>query len=402
LVADAVAAAPGGPIHVLLSDREAEHIPGCNMAFRTDALRAIGGFDPRFSVAGDDVDICWRLQRQGWKLGFSPSAVVWHHRRNSVRGYWRQQRGYGKAEALLERKWPERYNRAGHLTWAGQVYAGVSKAPPPRRWRLYQGVWGTAAYQSGDRRAPSTLSSLPSMPEWYLLIAAIGALSVLGFQWRPLRLTLFAVLAAVVSIFLHAGLGAARAVYSPGARTLMERFQLRSLTGFFHLAQPVARLSGRLPKGLSPWRGRGMWRWSMPRRRTLLFWRERWESPTVTLESIETQLRSEGAAVLRGSEYDRWDLEVLGGALGSVRLATAVEEHGSGRQLVRLRLWPRCSWAWILAGVALLAISVGAGLSNAWITSALLFVATALLAVTVVRQCGAASGALSEVLGRFQ
>src|SRR5207248_1822068 len=47
-VADAVAAAPGNPIHVLLSDREAEHIPGCNSAFRAEALRAIGGFDPQF------------------------------------------------------------------------------------------------------------------------------------------------------------------------------------------------------------------------------------------------------------------------------------------------------------------------------------------------------------------
>jgi glycosyltransferase involved in cell wall biosynthesis len=33
-IADCVANAPGGPVHVLLSDTEAEHIPGCNMAFR--------------------------------------------------------------------------------------------------------------------------------------------------------------------------------------------------------------------------------------------------------------------------------------------------------------------------------------------------------------------------------
>src|SRR5207244_3256856 len=52
-VAAAVANAPGGPVHVLLSDTEAEHIPGCNMAFRVAALRAIGGFDPQFRVAGD-------------------------------------------------------------------------------------------------------------------------------------------------------------------------------------------------------------------------------------------------------------------------------------------------------------------------------------------------------------
>ena len=36
LIADSVAHAPGGPVHVLLSDEVAEHIPGCNMAYRLD------------------------------------------------------------------------------------------------------------------------------------------------------------------------------------------------------------------------------------------------------------------------------------------------------------------------------------------------------------------------------
>ena len=44
-IADCVANAPGGPVHVLLSDTEAEHIPGCNMAFRRSALEAVGGFE---------------------------------------------------------------------------------------------------------------------------------------------------------------------------------------------------------------------------------------------------------------------------------------------------------------------------------------------------------------------
>ena len=54
----------------------------------------------------------------------SPAALVWHHRRNSLRAYWKQQLGYGKAEALLERKWPGKYNSAGHLQWAGRLYGG--------------------------------------------------------------------------------------------------------------------------------------------------------------------------------------------------------------------------------------------------------------------------------------
>jgi cellulose synthase/poly-beta-1,6-N-acetylglucosamine synthase-like glycosyltransferase len=42
-VADCVANAPGGPVHVLLSDRVAEHIPGRNMAFRHEVLQEVGG-----------------------------------------------------------------------------------------------------------------------------------------------------------------------------------------------------------------------------------------------------------------------------------------------------------------------------------------------------------------------
>src|SRR5207253_3297739 len=65
--ASCVAHAPGGPIHVLLSDTEAEHLPGCNIAFRREQLLAIGGFDAQFRVAGDDVGVGWRIREHGWR-----------------------------------------------------------------------------------------------------------------------------------------------------------------------------------------------------------------------------------------------------------------------------------------------------------------------------------------------
>jgi O-antigen biosynthesis protein len=103
-VAACVNCAPGNPTHVLLSDTIAEHVPGCNMAYWKRALAAVGGFDEQFRIAGDDVDLCWRLQERGWTLGFAPAAQVWHHRRSTLRRFWRQQRNYGRAEADLERK----------------------------------------------------------------------------------------------------------------------------------------------------------------------------------------------------------------------------------------------------------------------------------------------------------
>ncbi len=141
-IADCVANAPGGPVHVLLADQVAEHIPGCNMAFRKSCLEAIGGFDDQFRTAGDDVDVCWCLQQRGWTLGFHAAAMVWHHRRNSVRAYWRQQRGYGRAEALLERKWPEKYQGAGSATWGGRIYCKALARALGIRSRIYHGIWG--------------------------------------------------------------------------------------------------------------------------------------------------------------------------------------------------------------------------------------------------------------------
>ena len=93
-LAGCVAASPGQPTHVLENDQVAEHIPGCNMAFRRDALLEIHGFDYQYKKAGDDVDICWRLQQAGHWITFAPGAFVWHHRRQSPRAYLRQQAGY--------------------------------------------------------------------------------------------------------------------------------------------------------------------------------------------------------------------------------------------------------------------------------------------------------------------
>ncbi|TMB54222.1 MAG: glycosyltransferase [Deltaproteobacteria bacterium] len=164
-IAECIANAPGNPVHVLLSDREAEHIPGCNMTFRKTCLEAIGGFDPQFRTAGDDVDVCWRLRQGGWTLGYHPTAMVWHHRRNSVRAYWRQQVGYGRAEAQLERKWPEKYNGTGHATWAGRIYGkGLLGSLRWRRRRIYHGIWGMAPFSSCTSPCPASSAACPSYP----------------------------------------------------------------------------------------------------------------------------------------------------------------------------------------------------------------------------------------------
>ncbi len=356
-IADCVANAPGGPVHVLLSDSEAEHIPGCNMAFRRECLEAVGGFDAQFRAAGDDVDVCWRVQEQGWTLGFSPAAMVWHHRRASVRAYWRQQRGYGKAEALLERKWPEKYNTAGHLPWQGRLYGkGLVHSPLPRRRRVYFGTWGSGAFQRLYEPADGALRSLTTTPEWYLLIVLLALLSGLGLVWPQLLVAVpFAVLAAAPPL-LHALNGAADATLSPRSDRRGQRLALRALTAALYLLQPVARLWGRVMHGLTPWRLRGPRTPVAPGTRTLTAWTEQWEPPEARPRRVEAELLRLGAAVVRGGHFDSWDLEVRAGPLGRARLSTAVEEHGHGRQLALYRCaahWPRAVKLLVVAAVAL-------------------------------------------------
>jgi GT2 family glycosyltransferase len=393
--ADCVASAPGGPIHVLLSDEIAEHIPGCNMAFRKWSLEAIGGFDPQFRIAGDDVDICWRLQERGWTVGFSPGAVVWHHRRDRVGGYLKQQFEYGRAEALLERKWPERYNRAGHLAWAGRVYGnGSSKARGLRRWKVYYGTWGQGLFQSVYQRAPGVLGSLPLMPEWYLVIAGLAAISAMGIVWTPLLFALPLFLIAAGALVYESALGGLRASVAPRHTARATRVRMRLVISLLYLLQPVSRLSGRLRFGLAPWRRRTGRRLAFPRPRTSSVWSERWRSPDARLRRIECELQEGKCVVERGGDFARWDLDVRGGGLGTARMRMAVEEHGGGKQLLRFRVWPRCSRLGLGMIALFAALATAARIDGTWIGTVVLGMAALLIGVSMARDCAAAMGVL--------
>ncbi len=335
-IADCVANAPGGPLHVLLSDTEAEHIPGCNMAFRREVLQAVSGCDPIYRAAGDDVDLCWRVQQKGGTLGFSPAAMVWHHRRNSIKMYWRQQQGYGRAEALLEAKWPEKYNAAGHLNWTGRLYGkGLTQTLLSARTRIYHGTWGSGLFQSLYQPAPYHLSSLPLMPEWYLLLACLALLSGLSVSWSPLRLV-FPLFLLAFGVFVgQAGASAAKASFTSPVKSRAARLKLWSVTFLLHLLQPLARLKGRLRLGLTPWRKRGIRGFRLPWSQTVSIWSEHWHSAEERLEALEKMLGEAGACVMRGGDFDRWDLAVRGGLLGGARLRLVVEEHGANKQYAR-------------------------------------------------------------------
>jgi GT2 family glycosyltransferase len=399
LVADCVANAPGGPTHVLISDQIAEHIPGCNKAFRKESLEAIGGFDPRYRAAGDDVDVCWRMQERGWTIGFTASAVVWHHSRNSLKTYWKQQLGYGKAEALLEQKWPEKYNSAGHLEWKGRIYSKRLTQPVTiGKGRIYQGVWGTALFQSLYERVPGTLLSLPLMPEWYFMIAFLAVFSVIGIWWSPLQwaLPLFGI--AVVLPVIQAIRSARRASFPTPSKSNWELLKKRTITAYLHLIQPLARLTGRLRHGLTPWRSRGLSRFVFPWSRIITLWSETWTAPESRLGALEKYLKKQNTPVFRGDDYNDWDLEIRGGLCGSVRTLMAIEEHGDGKQLIRFRAWPKCCPVAMTIALLFGALAGWAAVDQAWLAFGMLGTITVVLAGRLISECAFATSSLLHAL----
>jgi GT2 family glycosyltransferase len=385
-IANCVANAPGGPVHVLLSDEVAEHIPGCNMAYRRDRLLEIGGFDLRFRVAGDDVDVCWRMQARGWTLGFAPTAVVWHHRRKSISAYLKQQYGYAKAEALLADKWPEKYNNLGHLTWQGRLYGRAVVDSLFQRSKIYHGVWGSAPFQSVYEPSLGGWSSLTLMPEWYFLLACVGCLSALGTLWTPLAW--FGPLFAVGGLLTLAQTvrGARRASFDPEPRSSLRRFALQSVVTLLHLVQPATRLIARMQHGLRLWNWRGFVR-VVPVPTVYSLWSERWEPIQSRLCKLEAILKEDGAEVARGGDFERWDLRVRGGVFGGIHVLTMVEEHGAGRQLCRFRTWPRTPAASLAALLALLMFTGLAALDRAFMAAALLGLTAGGLAFLIYVDC---------------
>ena len=401
-VAACIAHAPGGPTHVLLSDQEAEHIPGCNMAFRRDWLQSIGGFDVQFRVAGDDVDACWRIQEAGGRLVFSPAAMVLHHCRGTLRGFWKQQVGYGRAEAMVERKWPGKYNTAGQIAWGGRIYSdGLLRSVQCARGRIYQGTWGTAFYTRMYSPQPGLLHSLPGMPEWVLLNVVLAGLSAMGFLWPRLLVALPLLFLGLAVGLLTVALRISFIRFSSCPETHFARGRLRIFTAFLYLLQPLARFWGRLRYEFGLWRDRRKSGLAFPRRSGFRLWNEQGQSSIERLQAIESTLREAAAVVRRGGDYDDWDLEVGSGVFGNVRLRLVSEEYGSGKQLVRLRGYPRFSFLVLVLASSLAVLAWAASSDHAWVATCVLGALALAVGGLTFQAVGSATAAVCRALNKL-
>jgi N-acetylglucosaminyl-diphospho-decaprenol L-rhamnosyltransferase len=58
--------------------RDVDWLSGAAIFFRRDALDAVGGWDERYFMYMEDIDLGWRLKRAGWRVVYEPGGSVVH------------------------------------------------------------------------------------------------------------------------------------------------------------------------------------------------------------------------------------------------------------------------------------------------------------------------------------
>lgn len=93
----------------LYGDREDStfYVPTCNLLVQKRVFLSTGGFEEQMDV-GEDVDFCWRLRKQGYRLLYAPYGTVRHRHRNSLLRFLARRADYGTSEAILYNLHPEK------------------------------------------------------------------------------------------------------------------------------------------------------------------------------------------------------------------------------------------------------------------------------------------------------
>ncbi len=338
LAAQCVSLAPGQPTHVLLNHNEAEHIPGCNMAFRRDVLLEINGFDTDFRKAGDDVDLIWRLQDLNYKIGFSTAAFVWHHRRPTFKGYLKQQMGYGESESILLRKHPQRFNERGLSIWQGTIYASKENQALLGKPNIHYGVFCSSGYQCIYEQKESKLFYMITSVEWWFFCFC---LFIVGY-FAPLAFKL-GFLGAVLSL-VASGTKAWRTWSESGKKSLV----YFPIVWCLWIVQPILRGGMRYWSRLKI--GRISPKFTIPsnlsqptekpryqRAHVLEYWSDSAPPRLEVVRRLEQGFDDSGWIYTPNTPWEPWDLSLILSWWFNLYITTAEEKHGGAKRLLRLR-----------------------------------------------------------------
>ena len=385
------AASPGAPCHVLVSDNEAEHLAGCNMVFKKTALSKVGGFDPIFRTAGDDVDICWRLIGAGFRLGFAPAAFVWHFRRNTVKAYYGQQRGYGRAEALLYPRYADRFNLLGQIAWRGTI-PGLARTIPGGSTKRV--LWG--AYNAGTQTlfdpALTLAKVLPATLEWNVM-AVLAVVASIGLGWTPLPALAMLALGPIWALYY-----AWHAPLEKSHRSFTSRLLIAYLSYTGPMIRTITRYKTRAASIMKKEdaemvRQRPTINW-LKRSVSLNYWNEDYTLRESLLDRMLNTFARVGHPVSIDQGWNDYDAELRPNIWTRIELKTADEEHGgnrvTNRVVARVRLTKLSHYAFG-AGATLVAAAAFAGVPELALGLAALTIAGAVCLASAMIEAGNAA-----------
>jgi hypothetical protein len=249
----------------------------------------------------------------------------------------RQQRGYGKAEALLYFKHPYRFNLLGQSRWLGRIYGDLSSFIVSRRPVIYSGMFGRGLFQTLYEPPASLMSYLPLTLEWNVAAAfVLGGAFVSGeylvaglvpmtLTWiwcirRALRARIDARFRdwrgrVLVAVLIYLG---------PSARSLERyRWRIRGVTE----VEPIDFVEPTQPPRIA-WRERGF---------QLAYWTEHAVEKEGLLQGLTDFLLPRKYFVAFDQGWSDWDLQVYRGIWSKAQIKVGSEHHGGKQRLHRVR-----------------------------------------------------------------
>jgi cellulose synthase/poly-beta-1,6-N-acetylglucosamine synthase-like glycosyltransferase len=91
-----------------------------NSAYKKKVLDEVKGFDERI-ISSDDPELNIKILKKGYKLKYTPKALVKHHHRSSISGFYKQQRRYAVSQAIVNKIHPELYRHIQPLPFLAVI-----------------------------------------------------------------------------------------------------------------------------------------------------------------------------------------------------------------------------------------------------------------------------------------
>jgi GT2 family glycosyltransferase len=121
------------PLDAQLDPRRTRYLVTANSVWRRTALEQVGLFDESFRApGGEELELCDRLLRAGWTLGWAPDAVVEHEFDVGLRRFLRTNYSYGRGTSLAFARMGRTVRRRRLLrTYAAVVVRRPWRSTPP-------------------------------------------------------------------------------------------------------------------------------------------------------------------------------------------------------------------------------------------------------------------------------